>query len=433
MINPTPVLFRRKSASYGGSGKSVVWLSVVALMASVLPLRAAKDFGRPGDYLRYGAGARPLAMGGAFTGLADDATAEYWNPAALAFLEEHQFTTMYAPFGLSTNLYYAALGLPLGPRGAIAASDLMLHSDGFQTRNDLNLVSGDGSILHNAASLSGAVNFQETWSVGARARFLQQKIIDTAGDALALDLAFYSRPIAGVSGGVMLSNVNRPKLTLDQEADAFGRDTRVGLAYHGRKERFLVAVDWDKPEAQKAFYTAGLEINPIPLLSLRTGWNQDSAVTAGFGLTFRHMKFDYAFSNNSDLGAYNKVSLTWRWQNIYHARLEPEGIVKETNAVFLAGLRNEVKFHTGVPPYHIHRWSLVLVNEEGKTVRVLTQEFRPPERILWDVTDEGGKPVKRGEYRYTFRVEYKNGKTWTETGRFKLDFKSGGVPTSNFG
>lgn len=37
-------------------------------------------------------GARPLAMGGAFTGLADDANATYWNPAAMGVMEGPEIT-----------------------------------------------------------------------------------------------------------------------------------------------------------------------------------------------------------------------------------------------------------------------------------------------------------------------------------------------------
>ncbi len=94
------------------------WLGAVALVAAGLSVvRAETVFGDAGDYLRQGAGARPLGMGGAFTAVADDASAEYWNPAGLAFLDEYQLITMYAPYNFGTNLYYLGVGIPLGPNG----------------------------------------------------------------------------------------------------------------------------------------------------------------------------------------------------------------------------------------------------------------------------------------------------------------------------
>jgi long-subunit fatty acid transport protein len=68
------------------------------LMAGILPARAvdfiSDEFG--GSPIPIGAGARPLGMGGAFTAIADDATANTWNPAGMAQLERPE---MSASFG----------------------------------------------------------------------------------------------------------------------------------------------------------------------------------------------------------------------------------------------------------------------------------------------------------------------------------------------
>lgn len=57
-----------------------------------MPARADVDF----DYLHgsdlgMGIGARAMSMGGAFTAVADDASAIFWNPAGLAQLTDNQF------------------------------------------------------------------------------------------------------------------------------------------------------------------------------------------------------------------------------------------------------------------------------------------------------------------------------------------------------
>lgn len=38
------------------------------------------------QFLKIGAGARPISMGGAYTALADDINSIYWNPAGLAII-----------------------------------------------------------------------------------------------------------------------------------------------------------------------------------------------------------------------------------------------------------------------------------------------------------------------------------------------------------
>ncbi|MDD2715851.1 MAG: UPF0164 family protein [Candidatus Wallbacteria bacterium] len=57
---------------------------------------AAEDgSGQAGAYLKMGVGARALGMGGAFSAIADDATASFWNPAGLSQLSSSEIDTMH--------------------------------------------------------------------------------------------------------------------------------------------------------------------------------------------------------------------------------------------------------------------------------------------------------------------------------------------------
>ncbi len=59
-------------------------------------------------------GSRPLAMGGAFTGVADDANAVYWNPAGLVQLTQPSLTSMFATDPDKLNYdQYIGFGMPL--------------------------------------------------------------------------------------------------------------------------------------------------------------------------------------------------------------------------------------------------------------------------------------------------------------------------------
>ena len=65
-------------------------LFLIALLALPLACASARADKYAGEFLKLGVGARALGMGGAFVGLADDASAGYWNPAGLAFMSSHQ-------------------------------------------------------------------------------------------------------------------------------------------------------------------------------------------------------------------------------------------------------------------------------------------------------------------------------------------------------
>ncbi len=69
---------------------------LVAGMASflLLILFPFKGAAGPAAFLEQGIGPRAMGMGGAFTAVADDATAGYWNPAGLGHIEHIQATAM---------------------------------------------------------------------------------------------------------------------------------------------------------------------------------------------------------------------------------------------------------------------------------------------------------------------------------------------------
>jgi len=419
-------------ASPFGLAMTMVRILILLCMVITVPvlLHAEKTFGLPNDYLQYGAGARSLAMGSAFTGVADDGSASYWNPAALAFLDEYQLLTM--PYRMDTHYNYASIAMPFGPWGAVSVGDVMLVSGEFQERNDLNQVLGnDKSVMKNAVGVSYAYPFLRYFSAGVRVKFLQERVFSTAGDAFGLDGSLYSKPFYGISCGVAVNNINRPKITLIESPDVYGRHTRFGMAYHGKKDLFIVAVDANKLEEQSAYYTTGLEINPVEILSVRAGFNQQSEMTAGIGINMWPFTFDYAYSSHEELGVFNKLSVTLKWGNVYEARVEPMGMNRETGSILIKGLYNEVKFATDVPNFDIRQWELVIRDERKDVVRRLGGETRPPDTILWDMLDEAGQPVKRGEYQYTFKVEYYNDKEWVKKGSFDLNFNASETGTIN--
>jgi hypothetical protein len=324
---------------------------------------------------------------------------------------------------MDTTYSFASLSMPFGPWGAAAFSDAMQLSGKFQERSEFNTVTGNNkSIMKNAAFVSYAYPFYGIVSAGARVKFLQERVFSTSGDAFGLDFSLYGRPLYGLSFGLTVNNINRPKITLIEDPDVYGRNTRFGVAYHGNKERYLITIDVNKLENQNAFFTTGVEVNPLSLLSLRAGLNQQDQVTAGVGINVWPFKFDYAFSNQEQLGACSKVSITYRWGNIYQTMIDPQSKNKINNSILLDGLYNEIRFVATVPDVMVKQWELTIYNDNHKKIRTLRAEKRPPDQILWDLMDDMKQPAGRGAYRYQFTVEYFNGKTWQNNGKFQLDY-----------
>ena len=73
-----------------------IGLALFMLVVGYSQIAIAKDFNHNLPMLRMGVGARALAMGGAQVAVANDATAGYWNPAALSQIEKFSVSSMIA-------------------------------------------------------------------------------------------------------------------------------------------------------------------------------------------------------------------------------------------------------------------------------------------------------------------------------------------------
>ncbi len=416
--------------SYRPEGKSIVdriyrgWVKILrffcllSLALVVLSgfLKAEGYYGQASDIFQVGAGARAMAMGSAFTGLADDASAPYYNPAGLAFLDEHQVMAMHAPLMMDTNLNYIASAHPLGDKwGSLALSDVLLLSNKFETRDAGNKLTGsDEELRNNVIFASYAHKLPKNLAAGLNLKIIQQKIAGYSGTTMGLDLGFIYRPSSLFSLGVALENFNSPSMTLDTSADQYRPVKKAGVASEVFKEKVTLTVDAFQVAQENTQYAAGIEYTASKLFQFRAGYNGNRSYTFGLGVKINPFRVDYAFSN-TDIGAFNKVSFTWAWHNIYKTEIDPP--VKEGRAVYpLSGFENQVAFKTATPNHTVARWSLVIKNAEGQEVRTLEADLRPPEVISWDAKNQVGEPVVAGKYTYIFDVKYKNGKEWVING-----------------
>ena len=78
-------------------------------------LQAQGSAGQAGEFLRWGVGSKALGLGRAFTSVADDASALYWNPAGLSALSRIGGTFMFThvPMNEGASFNYLASAIPL--------------------------------------------------------------------------------------------------------------------------------------------------------------------------------------------------------------------------------------------------------------------------------------------------------------------------------
>ena len=406
---------------------SLRFLILVLILAMHWQLaRADNYYGMANDYLQYGAGARSLAMGGAYVALADEASAPYWNPGALTQIDEHQFLSMYAPFFEKTNYNFLSYVHPLRRMGILAISNVLLHSGGYDEVDDTgNVISRNKLILKNAVIISYANRIYNRISIGANLKLIHQRVMRYTGNGQGVDLGILYQPLDALNIGVALQNILQPRVTLRYDSDVYDINFKAGMALKAFSNRLTLTADINKLFREKAYFCAGVEFSPwekpaspsLKRVDLRLGCNHLQSFTCGLGLKIKFFTVDYAFSSH-DLGNLHKFALTFSWGNIYKASAKP--VLKTENTYGLDALTNELEFSTDIPSLTVKKWTLEIKDEEEEVVKTFSGDTRPPEIIKWDVCDEVGRPVKKGDYIYEFTVVYKNNKRWIDKGELKL-------------
>lgn len=299
------------------------------LACALVPAAAwAGDFG-PGargtttaNFLKLGAGARAAGMGEAFTAVADDATALYWNPGALVRVEGQAATLMHAPYLDSSYFDYAGYARRLR-RGGVLGLGVHYFSAGSIDETDATGTDVGSFKPNDAAVSAGYAREVHGFGVGIAAKLVQSKIVDKARTA-ALDAGVLSPALmeGRLRFGLAASNLGG-KMKFDEAKEDLPLVIRAGGAFKLRKD-WTAALDLGFPRDGKSTLAVGMEhsraLRDGRSLSGRIGYSTRNSDVGGFeGLTLglgcgsRRIGLDYAFVPLGDLGTTHRISLSARF------------------------------------------------------------------------------------------------------------------------
>lgn len=237
--------------------KKVVLILLVSLLC-VESLMAQGSAGQAGSFLRWGAGAKAMGLGRAFTAISDDASALFWNPAGLAALSKvgGTFMVMHLPLRQGASYNYVAGAIPLrlfftkarGASGFVhALQDLKLGLGRvWVSLGDFERYDAIGNPVSNAAdngidqaatyfSVSYPLNFLFNkvskkgslgWArflrgdleMGLTTKFISQDLFGFNGSATGFDLGFkYSHHSGWFSLGLMFRDITNETLSFGAE------------------------------------------------------------------------------------------------------------------------------------------------------------------------------------------------------------------------
>lgn len=290
----------------------------------------AGDFGRSvrgtttSSFLKLAVGARAAAMGEAYTAAADEASALYWNPAALVRIERRSVTLMHAASIDESAFDYAAYAHSFDSAGSFAIGTQYLSAGRItetdSAGNELGaFYPADVAVSFGYAHRLGAS--RRSFSVGATGKFIRSRILASAQTA-AVDLGLLSPAYLDerLRLGLTASNIGG-KLRFEQACESLPVLLKVGAAYR-LGERWLAALDVGLPKDNGPYAAVGVErflpVSDRWSLAARAGFNTRtlgdvdglSGASLGFGITNRRLSVDYGFLSFGGVGMAHRLSLT---------------------------------------------------------------------------------------------------------------------------
>ena len=169
------------------------------------------------SFLDIGIGARSLSMGGAFTAVANDATALYWNPAGIANIQRLATHFYYTPWFVGIDFTHSAAVIPMGRAGAIGLSITSISMDEMKVRT-IQAPEGTGELFevsNLALATSYAKKLTDRFSFGLNIKLVQEKIWHMNANIIATDIGcLFVTKNKGIRIGMSISNFGN-KMKLD--------------------------------------------------------------------------------------------------------------------------------------------------------------------------------------------------------------------------
>lgn len=320
----------------------------------LLPLTAsAQEFGKyAGEFMSIGVGGRALGLGSAYTALAGDVTAGYWNPAGLARIDYPQIALSHDErFGTLVNYDYGAVAVPYGANtvdpatgatiynaSSFAVSVMRLGVDGIH-KADSNVWNGDAAVLpkydlitfFNAADWvvygTYARQHSEELYFGFNVKFIHRSIGDDHGNGIGFDAGVQYLATDRLTLGATLQDAVTTLVAWSTGTnELISPMLKLGAAY--RLEllggRLTPAVGADVRFENRRFSSAmnvgpvsfdpygGVEFDYKDLFALRAGYNEVGTMTIGAGIHLRKLDIDYSFAKfdaADQLGNTHRISL----------------------------------------------------------------------------------------------------------------------------
>ncbi len=297
-----------------------------------------------GEFLTLGAGSRALGMAGAFTAVANDVTAGYWNPAGLIGADGLQIQFMHSKQFLSSIQYnYLAASSPMDDQSTLGVSFLYLTVNNIKDSRDAwneaeQKVDPSKVTLFNTGDYSFLFSYARrfddrlSWGVNVKMMYRDYKVDQALG--LGFDAGLRYRPLENLYLGLMINDLTSTLIAWnDHPKELIKPSARLGVTYkllipsvdlriqpavdikfYGENRQYSsqVNVGW-----LSADFFSGVELAYNEIIALRVGLDDLNRFNTGIGVQIPRIRFDYSFTSyQSELGDIHRISFHLQFDGI---------------------------------------------------------------------------------------------------------------------
>ncbi len=302
----------------------------VALLGLVLPGLAYGDneFQKVGtvgaQFLKIGYGARAAGMGSAYTAVAEDASAIFWNPAGVARLTDNVLSFNHTAWAAEIAMTQAAYVWHFGwLPGTLALSARSLYMDEQPLRTVLDPTGSSGSTF-DAGSVAFGMTYgrslTDKFSVGVSGYYVREGLASFSATAYTFDFGtLYNTGFRSLKVGMVIANIGSDMKFLERSVK-IPTIFRVGISmniYRDDSNELLAAAEFSHPPDNSERGNFGAEYSYREFFFVRGGYNyryDSEGLAAGFGIRFpasisSNARLDYAYTDMGDLRQAHRFSL----------------------------------------------------------------------------------------------------------------------------
>jgi len=281
-----------------------------------------------GQFLKIGVGARASAMGGAFVGVADDASAVFWNAAGIARIDPDKSELSLNHASWPAELSFDQVGYVFHLKqipGAFAvharslSMDPMVETTAYQP--DPLVGTGrtfDAGML--AAGVTYARSFTDKFSAGVTGNFIHEGLAEYSNQTFSFDVGtLYDVGTLGMKIGMAISNIGSQIKFIEREAKipAIFRVGTSAVILQSSDQKLIGSFEFSHPPDNAERLNVGAEYAFRKFAFFRGGYNinyDSEGVAGGVGFHFPvsvagQADLDYAYTDMKDLGGSHRVSL----------------------------------------------------------------------------------------------------------------------------